>query len=272
MKPEIIIDGLYFPESPRWHNERLWFSDMHGLKVMAVDVKGNSEVIVETKYSPSGLGWLPGGDLMIVSMPDRHLLRYDGHTINEMADLSPLVKYKCNDMVVDRDGYAYIGNFGFDIDAGESPVSTILIGVSPEGEIKEVANDLVFPNGMVISADGKTLVVAESFANRLTAFDIQKDKSLSNKRVWAKLDDYVPDGIAMDIKGGIWVASAMHNLVLRVEEDGIITDKVEVSQTAFACAIGGLINNILFVCTAKSPTPEEALSQKSGRIECLELK
>lgn len=271
MKPKIILDGLYFPESPRWHNGRLWFSDMHGLNVMAVDEKGKSEVIVKTKYSPSGLGWLPDGDLMIVSMPDRRLLRYDGRTIKEMADLSQLVKNQCNDMVVDKDGYAYIGNFGYDIGAGEPPVSTILIGVSPEGEIKEVADNLVFPNGMVISADGKTLVVAESFANRLTAFDIQEDKSLSNKRVWAQLDGYDPDGIAMDAKEGIWVASANHNLVLRVEENGEITDKVEVSQTAFACALGGVNNNLLFVCTAKSPTPEEALSQQSGRIECLAL-
>ena len=271
MKSEIILDGLCFPEAPRWHHERLWFSDMHGLRVMAVDVKGKFEVIVKTEHSPSGLGWLSDGDLLIVSMPDRRLLRFDGHTIREMADLSQLVKNQCNDMVVDKDGYAYIGNFGFDMMAGEPPKSTNLIGVSPEGEIKEVANDLVFPNGMVISANGATLVVAETFANRLTAFDIQKDKSLSNQRVWAQLDGYMPDGIAMDKKGGIWVASAIHNLVLRVEENGIITDKIEVSQRAFACAIGGINNKTLFVCTAKSHVPKETCSQQSGKIECLEL-
>jgi len=243
MQSEILLDGLVFSEGPRWRDGRLWFSDMQDQKVIAVDLDGKSEIIVKVENLPSGLGWLPNGDLLIVSMLDRRLLRFDGTNLTELADMSHLAAYPCNDMVTDKEGYSYVGNFGFDLNAGDTPKSTNLIGVSPEGEVTELAKDLMFPNGTIITTDGKTLVVAETFGGRLTAFDINSDKSLSNQRVWAQLDGYVPDGIAIDDKGGIWVATPNQKVVIRVEEGGNITDTLEVSQNSYACAVGGENNN-----------------------------
>lgn len=272
MKSNILLEGLGFPEGPRWHQGRLWFSDMEDLHVVAVDMDGKAEVMVETDFSPSGLGWLPNGDLLIVSMQDRRLLRFDGKKTYEAADLSTMATTPCNDMVVDHKGYAYIGNFGFNFGAGETPVGTFLIGVSPEGHVKELAGGLYFPNGMVITDKGRTLVVAETFGSCLTAFDIHKDNSLTHKRIWADLTGYRPDGIALDPQGGIWVTSAIHDHVIRVEEHGKITDRVQVSQKAFACAMGGENNNTLFVCTSKlGGSGGYPGAPKPGKIEYFHL-
>lgn len=203
----VLLDDLVFPEGPRWRDGKLWFSDMNDLRVRTVDLDGRTEDVVRVPGQPSGLGWLPDGRLLVVSMTDRRLLRLDGDTLSEVADLSKLANHHCNDMVTDVEGRSYVGNFGFDLQAGESPRTTGLVLVTPEGDARIVAEDLSFPNGSVITPDGRTLVVGESWAGRLSAFDIAEDGSLSGRRVWAQLEGAIPDGCCLDAEGAIWVAS-----------------------------------------------------------------
>ena len=264
----VLLDGLAFPEGPRWHDDRLWFSDMHSLVVVAVDEAGNREDIVSVPNRPSGLGWLPDGRLLIVSMTDRKLLRLETEgQLTEIADLSAHAPFHCNDMVVDAAGRAYIGNFGFDLDAGEEPTTTNMILVTPDGDVQIAAKDLSFPNGTVITPDGKTLIVGESFGGKLTAFDIEPDGSLTGRRDWATISAAVPDGICLDAEGAIWVASPISAEVLRVLEGGEVTDRIKVSTQAFACMLGGRDGRTLFVCTAGNSTPEECAKNRDGRIE-----
>jgi sugar lactone lactonase YvrE len=271
LETEVLIDGLVFAEGPRWRNGRLWFSDMHAHRVMTVDEAGKQSSIVEVPSQPSGLGWLPDGRLLIVSMTDRRLLRYDGSKLEQVGDLSALATGHCNDMVVDTQGRAYIGNFGFDFDAGEKPVTTDLIMVTPDGDVRVVAHDLMFPNGMVITPDGRQLIVGESFAARLTAFDIEPDGSLSNRRLWAQLDGAVPDGICLDAEAAIWVASPPSNAFLRVHEGGEISERVEVDQMAIACMLGGADRRTLFCLTSAAVGPDEVKADPKARIETVRV-
>lgn len=181
-KTRVLIDGLGFPEGPCWYSEKLWFSDFRKKKVMTLDLKGSLETIVHVSGQPSGLGWLPDGDLLIVSMIDRRLLKYDGTNLKEFSNLSKLTSFYCNDMVVSGEGYAYIGNFGHTLfQEPYRPAELIL--VTPTGEAKVVARDMAFPNGSVITPDGRILIVAETLAARLTAFDIEKDGTLLNRHI-----------------------------------------------------------------------------------------
>ncbi|MHA1526823.1 MAG: SMP-30/gluconolactonase/LRE family protein, partial [Promethearchaeota archaeon] len=177
LKTEVLLEGLLFPEGPRWHDDKLWFSDMQMRKVMTVDIYGNAEVIIEMPTSPSGLGWLPNGKLLVVSMEDRRLLRHDPDGLIEVADLSNIATFHCNDMVVDKVGRAYIGNFGSDMMVQMPPKPACLILVTPDGNARIAADNLMFPNGTVITPDDKTLIVGETFGLRLTAFDISEDGS-----------------------------------------------------------------------------------------------
>ena len=270
-KPETLIDGLAFPEGPRWHEGRFWFSAMHSHQVIALDSNGKSEVICEVPNRPSGLGWLPDGRLLVVSMTDRRLLRLDGDSLVEHADLSKLASFHCNDMVVDARGRAYVGNFGFDLDAREDPKAAELLLVTPDGEPRLAAGDLMFPNGTVITPDGRTLIVGESFGARLTAFDIADDGSLERRREWARLEGAVPDGICLDAEGAIWVASPVSAEVLRVLEGGTVSERVPVATQAYACMLGGPERRTLFICTSKSSSPEECRAERTGRIETLEV-
>jgi sugar lactone lactonase YvrE len=262
----ILLDGLRFPEGPRWHEGRLWFSDMHARQVIAVDLEGRSEVVVEVSGDPSGLGWLPDGRLLVVSMRDRRLLRLDPEGLVEVADLGSLASFHCNDMVVDGQGRAYVGNFGFDLHAGEKPVATNLILVDPDGRTRVAATELRFPNGTVITPDGRTLVVGESFGACLTAFDVAPDGSLSGRREWARLEGAVPDGICLDAEGAIWVASPVSRGVLRVREGGEVSDRIDVEHQAFACMLGGPERRTLFLCTAADSDPAKT-GDRTGRIE-----
>ncbi len=263
-----LLDGLCFPEGPRWHDGRLWFSDMHAQRVMAVTPAGSAEVIVETRDWPSGLGWLPDGQLLIVAMRERKLLRFDGHATTEHADLAALASWHCNDMVVDANGRAYVGNFGFDLHAGAGMKPAEILVVEPDGRAALAADDLGFPNGTVITPDGRTLIVAESFAGRLTAFDIAADGALSGRRVWARCPQgVVPDGICLDAEGAIWLASPTSNECIRMREGGEVTDRVGVDRGAFACMLGGPEGTTLFVATAESSDPDECRRLTSGRIE-----
>jgi sugar lactone lactonase YvrE len=272
VKTETLLCGLAFGEGPRWHEGRLWFSDMHDHRVLAVDMKGDTETIVEVPRQPSGLGWLPDGRLLVVSMVDRRLLRLDPGGLTEVADLSAYATWHCNDMVVDSMGRAYIGNFGWDIYGSDrTPVTTCVVLVEPGGNARVVTDDLYFPNGTVITPDGATLILGESFAARLTAFDVAADGSLSNRRLWAQLEGAVPDGICLDAEGAIWVASPVSAEALRVRQGGEVTHRVRVETQAFACMIGGPQRRHLFICTAADSHPEKCRQQRSGRIEVVEV-
>jgi sugar lactone lactonase YvrE len=269
----VLLDGLVFPEGPRWHGGKLWFSDMHTRKVMTVDLTGDVETIVEVPGQPSGLGWLPDGRLLVVSMVDRRLLRLDPEGLAVVADLRELASYHCNDMVVDREGRAYVGNFGFDMFARPfEPAPAEIVLVKPDGEARIVADEMIFPNGSVITPDGAELIVAETFGSRLTAFGIEPDGSLRDRRTWAHLPGMFPDGICLDAEGAIWVAEpGASRQVLRVREGGAVTHRVTATAVPFACMLGGFDRRTLFVLTAETVNPEGARERTSGRIEILQV-
>ncbi|HVA80038.1 MAG TPA: SMP-30/gluconolactonase/LRE family protein [Candidatus Binataceae bacterium] len=265
-----LLEGLRFGEGPRWHDGKLYFSDMHADRVMTVDLDGRTSMVCEVPNNPSGLGWLPDGSLLVVSMADRKLMRLErggGGALKLHADLSALAPYSCNDMVVDSQGRAYVGNFGFDHHNGEKPRGTVMIMVTPDGKARAVADDLMFPNGAVITPDGKTLIVGESFGRRLTAFDIAADGSLANRRVWADLGKNPPDGIALDAEGAIWVASPTQSEVIRVRQGGEVTERVAVATDAFACMLGGPDRKTLFVLTSVSSGSAACRAAATAKIE-----
>ncbi|HTR61022.1 MAG TPA: SMP-30/gluconolactonase/LRE family protein [Candidatus Binataceae bacterium] len=266
-----LTEGLLFPEGPRWHEGKLYFSDMHDLKVKTVDLQGKTSVVCEVPNRPSGLGWLPDGRMLVVSMRDRKLLRLEGGALKEHADMSRAAPFDCNDMVVDTKGRAYVGNFGFDLHNAEKPRTTNMLMVTPEGQVRVVAENLMFPNGTVITPDGKTLIVGESFGAKLTAFDIAAEGSLSNPRPWANITPYVPDGICLDAEGAIWVSAATGSTVIRVKEGGEISEKIKVETDTFACMLGGPNRKTLFVLTAASSNPDECKKNPTGRIEITEV-
>lgn len=267
LKSDVLLDGLAFPEGPRWHDDRLWFSDMHDLRVRTLDESGRSEVVVEVPGAPSGLGWLPDGRLLVVSMQDRRLLRLEPQGLVLHADLSGLASFHCNDMVTDARGRSYVGNFGFDLHAQAPPREAELVLVLPDGRARIAAKELRFPNGSVITPDGRTLIVGESTAARLTAFDIAEDGSLSNRRVWAQLEGAVPDGICLDAEGCLWVASPLGNAVLRVEPGGRVAQRVLLSRRAIACMLGGADRRTLFCASSDSFEPEACRAARRGAIE-----
>jgi sugar lactone lactonase YvrE len=277
----VVLDDLSFTECPRWHDGRLWFSDFYTHSVIATDGNGSREVIAQVPQQPSGLGFLPDGRLLIVSMRDHKILRREpSGELVEHADLSGLVSEHLNDMVVDASGHAYVGNFGFDLMGGAPARNTTITLVSPDGSVRTVADDLGFPNGMVI-ADG-VLVVAESFAGRLTAFDIADDHGLTNRRTWAEFGPpletteleevlaalaVVPDGICRDAEGAIWVADATHARVVRVREGGEIVDEVSTApQGVFACMLGGDDGRTLFLCAAPSFAEHERKDVREAQL------
>ena len=266
--PEILLDGLAFPEGPRWHDGRLWFSDQHDKRVVAMDEAGNAETVVEVPGQPSGLGWLADGRMLVVSMVDRRVLAWDGNTLVEHADLSALAPANCNDMVVDEFGRAYVGNFGFDMYGGEQFAKTNLVAVEPNGRTWEAADELSFPNGTVITPDGRTLVVGESMGGRLTAYDVDAHGALSNRRVWANLKDInvSPDGICLDAEGAIWVACAFTERCVRIAEGGELLDEVPAGRGTFACVLGGADGRTLFICTSTTHVPDECRAQHTGAI------
>ncbi|MBN1799934.1 MAG: SMP-30/gluconolactonase/LRE family protein [Candidatus Lokiarchaeota archaeon] len=275
-KTNIIIDDLGFPEGPRWRNNKLWFSDFRMKRVMTLNLKGHLEHIVKVSGQPSGLGWHPDGDLLVVSMVDRCLLKFNGTNLKVFSDLSKLASSYCNDMVVSKEGNAYIGNFGHVLfQEPFRPAELIL--VTPNGEAKIVARDLAFPNGSVITADGKTLIVAETLAARLTAFDINSDGTLKNRRIWAKFDDLgvitdqrqlsqriVPDGICLNAEGSIWIASPnIKNQLVCTREGGDIVRIMELKRTPYACMLGGTDRKTLYIATSRMDS--------IGNLGCIEI-
>jgi sugar lactone lactonase YvrE len=263
---KVLLDGLMFTEGPRWHDGKLFFSDMHAHKVMSVDLEGKAQTVVEVPTWPSGLGWLPDGRMLLVSMTDRKVLRLDPDGLKTHADLDTLASFYCNDMVVDGKGRAYVGNFGYDLLSGAPQKPAELILVNPDGSARVAADGFDFPNGTVISPDGKILVVGESMGHRLTAFNIQADGSLTNRRPFADLGEAVPDGIALDAEGAIWVASPMSKELLRVRDGGAVAERLKFDTMPIACALGGPDRRTLFMLTSDSIDPDECRAKKTSKI------
>jgi sugar lactone lactonase YvrE len=269
---ETVLDGLAFPEGPRWRDGRLWFSDMHAHEVVAMTPDGRRETVFAHSGPVSGLGWLPDGRMLVVSMVDQKLLRIEPDGAAAVhGDLSPVATGRCNDMVVDAAGRAYVGNFGYDFPEGKMKPAK-LARVDPDGTVSVAADELVFPNGSMITPDGKTLIVGETFASRMTAFDIAADGSLANRRVWAALPERaVPDGACLDAEGAIWVASPTTNDVIRLKEGGEVLERIVADQGVFACMLGGEDRRTLYVLTASGSDPEDCAARRQGRIETAQV-
>jgi sugar lactone lactonase YvrE len=284
-----VLDGMSYLEGPRWHAGRLYVSDFYTGDVVAVDLDGGADpqTVTNVPAQPSGLGWMPDGSMLVVSMRDRRVLRArDGGAPEAHADLSELAPWHLNDMVVDGRGRAFVGNFGFDLMSG-APIRTAgIIRVDADGSATVVADDLAFPNGTVILPDARTLVVAETLGGRLTAFDLGDDGSLSNRRVWAKLSDtadtddlgeliaaggVAPDGMALDAEGAIWVADALGGPVLRVREGGEILEEISPGTSVFACALGGADGRTLVMCAAPSFAEHERRETREAVLLACEV-
>ncbi len=277
----VLATGLHFGEGPRWHDDALWFSDFFDHAVKTVDLDGRLQVKISIADRPGGLGWLPDGRLLIVSMTERALLRVDGHQVVLHADLSKIATFHCNDMVVDAVGRAYVGNFGFDLDTAEingtlgqvlaDHTGATLARVDPDGTVHAAADGLMFPNGTVITPDGRTMIIAESFGRRLTAFDIAGDGTLSNRRVWADLGGRIPDGICLDSDGAVWVANPVTPECFSVAEGGEILDVIETDNRCFACMLGGPDRRSLFMLTSKYSLAIEASARRTGNVLVAEV-
>src|SRR5437660_8005740 len=253
--PELqtLMTGIAFGESPRWHDDRLWFSDWGAHEVIAVDLEGKSEVIVRVQFPsfPMCIDFLPNGRLLVVSARDRLLLRMepDGSLVT-YADLTGLSDHGFNEIVVDGRGNAYVNDVGFDFPGGEFAPGIIAL-VTPDGSARRVADGVAFPNGMVVTPDNSTLIVAESYGKKLTAFDIAADGSLSNRRVWADLDGGVPDGICLDAENAVWYADVPNKSCVRVREGGEVLQTINLDRGCFACMLGGMDRRTLFMIAAE---------------------
>ena len=276
-----LVGGGAFFESPRWHKGRLWVSDYWRHKVLAISPDGTTESVAQVPGSPSGLGWLPDGTLLVVSMLDSKLLRVENGATVLHADLSAHSGPQSNDMVVDAAGRAYVGTIDFESFA-DMP-TTNLVRVDPDRSVSVAADGLLFPNGSVITPDGSTLIIAESWAQRLTAFDLEPDGSLANRREWAGFAppqaagtpgqpaqwSCAPDGIALDAEGAIWVADAANKRAIRVRQGGQILEEIGAGGLdVIACALGGDDGHTLFLCTTPDfrLPPEEAARTRPARI------
>ena len=272
----MIADGLYFGEGPRWHDGRLWFSDFHDHAVKSMDAAGGVRTELQIDDQPSGLGWLPDGRMLVVSMRRRQVLRVDPDGVKVHADLAAIATFHTNDMVVDRHGRAYVGNFGFDLDhalqtrgvegvLAEHPTA-VLARVDPDGSVHVACAEMHFPNGSVITPDGKTLIIAETLAMRLTAFDIAADGSLANRRLWAQVGMRAPDGICLDANGHVWIANAIAPECVLFAPGGEVVATIETDQPCFACMLGGPDRRTLYMLTAPTSVADLASASPLGRV------
>jgi sugar lactone lactonase YvrE len=263
---QVVLDGIAFGESPRWHDDRLWFSDMGAGEVVSTDLDGHSEVVERIPAMPMGTGWLPDGRMLIVSSRDGLLLRREpGGPLVTHADLTGLARHPWGDMVVDGRGNAYIGNIGFEFGRGEPGPGTLAL-VTPDGAARQVAGDVLFPNGIAVTPDGATLILAESYGHRLTAFDIAADGSLSGRRVWAELGEDFPDGLCLDADGAVWYADVPGKHCVRVREGGEVLQTIELDRGCFACALGGADGRTLFLMAAEFSDAASMAGPRTGQV------
>jgi sugar lactone lactonase YvrE len=282
MKAQVFATGLKFGEGLRWHEGRFWYSDFHRHHVSSIGVDGRPRVELEIDDQPSGLGWLPDGRLLVVAMKSQRLLRRESDgSVALHADLKSFARFHTNDMIVDSHGHAFVGCFGFDLDpfieehglpalfSEPGPPKAPILKIAVDGTVSIASRDHRFPNGMAIIDN--TLLVAESFAPGVTAFDLGADGSLSNRRCWAALStspqSMVPDGISADSEGAIWVANAIGPEVVRIGMGGKILDRIETSQPAFACVLGGADGRDLLIATAPGSNATLGAMESKGLLE-----
>jgi sugar lactone lactonase YvrE len=262
----LLLDDLAFPESPRWHDDRLVVSDWGAHEVVAVDLEGNRVVVARVPSFPMCVDRLPDGRLLIVSSDERKLLRRepDG-SLAAHADLSGLGAHPWNEIVVDGRGNAYLNNIGFDFPEGEFAPGIVAL-VTPDGSVRQVADGLAFPNGMAVTPDNSTLIVAESYGNRLSAFDIAPDGGLSNRRAWAELPGGYPDGICLDAEDAVWYGDVPNKRCVRVREGGEVLGTIELDRGCFACALGGADGRTLFLVANEWGGPATESGPRAGQV------
>ena len=267
--------GLKFTESPRWHNDRLWFIDIHDKRIKTVDLSGSVATVLELPFIPNAFGLDPEGTVVVGDVFQRRILRMEGTALKQVADISDFTNFCLSDGIVDAQGRMYVGDIGYNfVDPAAKPVETcVIVAVGPDGRASVVADKLYFPNGMVITPDGRALIVGETLGHRLTAFDIQEDGSLGNRRVWAQLPSSVsPDGICLDAEGGVWCANPEgEDSVVRVREGGEITDRIRVATHAYAVMLGGPQRRHLFISTSGSHDPAEIHRNPSASLQVVDV-
>jgi sugar lactone lactonase YvrE len=262
MIPEPLANGFCFGEGPRWFEGLLWFSDMLGEAVHTADMRGSLTTLPLPGHSPSGLGFRPDGSLLIASTEDRQVLRYDGETVVTIADLADLARANLGDMVIDDAGRAYIGSQAFS--------GGVLVRLDPDGSATVVAEDLDFPNGMVITPDRKMLIVAESTGRRLSAFTIGDEGALSDRRVFADGLDGPPDGIALDAEGGVWTSMTLAHQFERITAGGGVTDRIDMGErVAIACTLGGPERRTLFLLSSTDAYPQRLVGTRLSRLDAV---
>jgi len=279
-----LLEAGSFFESPRWHEGRWWVSDFYRHMVLAVDADGAAEEILAVDGQPSGLGWMPDGSLLVVSMRDRRILRWSDDGVTLHADVSDYCGGHLNDMVVDSRGRAYVGNFGFDLMGFADPAPAALVRVDPDGAASVAAEDLLFPNGSVITPDERTLIVGETAGARYTAFTIEDDGSLTDRRIWAQVAptpamttfeetlsqlQFGPDGCALDAEGHVWAADEVGARCVRLAPGGEIVDEIAAPDGLdfFACMLGGEDGRTLLICAA----PDFAEANRTAAHEAVLL-
>jgi sugar lactone lactonase YvrE len=271
---QILLDGCSFLEGPRWCDGALFLSDMHGHRVLRVGTDGSIDTVVEHSSPLSGLGWFPGGRLIVVAM-DGYILRVEDGSAIEHADLRSLAPHGINDMISHPSGWAYVGQFGYDRHAGQAVVPSPLLRIDSDGRSSIAAEELMVANGMCLSQDAKTLLVAESAGNRVTSYDVRDDGALSNRQVWAELPPrHAPDGMCLDAEGAVWVAAVTAGVFLRVEREGKVTDRIELEEGRhpIACVLGGSDRRTLFMLTATTfGEADKSRAAMAARVETMEV-
>ena len=279
-EPKLLVEGLSFPESPRWHDGRLWFADWGTQEVIAVDLAGTKEVVLRIPAPPDrqaggaargpfSIDWLPDGRLLVVAGRDRRLLRQEAD--GSLADHAELDDRGWNEIAVDDRGNIYLNAVGFDFVAGEAFAPGTVVLLTPDGSLRQVAEGIAFPNGMAVTPDDATLIVADSYGRKLVAFDIIEDGTLSDQRTWADLGDGAPDGICLDEDGAVWYADVPNRRCVRVREGGAVLQTIDVDRGCFSCALGGPDGRTLFIAATEWRGPAAAATLlDTGRILAVE--
>jgi sugar lactone lactonase YvrE len=270
-KAHLFADGFMFLEAPKWRNGMLWVSDVFAHEVYALTAEGKRSRAIGVPNRPSGLGFLSNGSLIVVSAKDRRLLRLDSDRLSEYADLSHHATGWVNDFAVDPQDRLFVGNFGYDFVAGEQRKTTCLHRVDTDGTIATVAEDVDFPNGSVVIDSGRTLIVAETWAGRITAFDINTGGDLENRRLFADLEHRQPDGLCADAEGAIWVGIYNTGEFLRVMDGGRITDRLQFAGSGISCTLGGTGGRTLFLTTFLGTDDDMAASRRKSAIFAVDV-